>query len=78
MPVSFVTMTNKRHAEHVLRMMRELYESDAPDLQVNVALMLLEIARDVLTRRLGAGEAAPGWNSRAAAVWRGERKRGSC
>ncbi len=37
MSVSFVTMTDRRHADHVLRMMRELYENDAPDLQVNPA-----------------------------------------
>jgi len=35
MPVSFVTMTDQRHAAQVLRMMRELYATDAPDLNVN-------------------------------------------
>jgi GNAT superfamily N-acetyltransferase len=35
MPVSFVTMTDQRHTAQVLRMMRELYATDAPDLNVN-------------------------------------------
>jgi GNAT superfamily N-acetyltransferase len=34
MPVSFVTMTDRAHADQVLRMMRELYETDAPELPV--------------------------------------------
>ena len=34
MPLSFETMTDRRHADHVVRMMRELYETDAPDLDV--------------------------------------------
>ena len=37
MSVSFVTMTDTRHADHVLRMMRELYATDAPDLDVDPA-----------------------------------------
>jgi GNAT superfamily N-acetyltransferase len=37
MAVSFVTMTDMRHADHVLRMMRELYATDAPELNVNPA-----------------------------------------
>jgi len=37
MQVSFVTMTDRRHADHVLRMMRELYDTDAPDLNVDPA-----------------------------------------
>ena len=35
MPVSFVTMTDREHADQVLRMMRELYATDAPDLHVD-------------------------------------------
>ena len=35
MPLSFVTMTDREHADQVLRMMRELYEHDAQDLRVN-------------------------------------------
>ncbi len=37
MPVSFETMTDRQHAGHVLRMMRELYATDAPDLHVDPA-----------------------------------------
>lgn len=35
MALSFVTMTDRQHAPQVLRMMRELYATDAPDLDVN-------------------------------------------
>ena len=35
MPVSFVTMTDREHSDQVLRMMRELYATDAPDLGVD-------------------------------------------
>jgi GNAT superfamily N-acetyltransferase len=37
MALSFVTMTDRRHAEQVLRMMRELYSTDAHDLNVDPA-----------------------------------------
>ena len=33
--MSFETMTDWRHADHVLRMMRELYATDAPELNVD-------------------------------------------
>jgi ribosomal protein S18 acetylase RimI-like enzyme len=35
MTVSFATMVDRQHAAQVLRMMRELYATDAPDLNVN-------------------------------------------
>jgi len=35
MPVFFKTMTDRQHADQVLRMMRELYATDAPDLHVD-------------------------------------------
>jgi GNAT superfamily N-acetyltransferase len=35
MPVSFETMTGRAHVPQVLRMMRELYETDAPELAVD-------------------------------------------
>jgi ribosomal protein S18 acetylase RimI-like enzyme len=35
MPVSFATMNDRTHVPQVLRMMRELYETDAPELRVN-------------------------------------------
>jgi GNAT superfamily N-acetyltransferase len=35
MTLSFETMTDRRHADHVLHMMRELYATDATDLDVD-------------------------------------------
>jgi len=35
MPVSFKAMTDRAHADQVLRMMRELYDTDAPELPVD-------------------------------------------
>ena len=35
MSLSFVTMTDRHHALHVLGMMRELYATDAPELNVD-------------------------------------------
>ncbi len=37
MALSFVTMTDREHASAVLRMMRELYATDAPELHVDPA-----------------------------------------
>ena len=37
MPLSFVTMTGRDHADQVLKMMCELYTTDAPDLRVDPA-----------------------------------------
>jgi len=45
MPLSFVTMTDREHSDQVLRMMRELYVSDAPDLQVDPAKFPATIER---------------------------------
>jgi GNAT superfamily N-acetyltransferase len=36
-PVSFETMTDRRHADGVMRMMGELYATDAPELGVDAA-----------------------------------------
>ena len=45
MPVSFTTMTDRTHADHLMRMMRELYETDAPELDVDPAHFPVTIER---------------------------------
>ena len=45
MPVSCKTMTDRAHADHVIRMMRELYDADAPELDVDSAHFPITIER---------------------------------
>jgi len=45
MPLSFATMTDHDHSGDVVRMMRELYETDAPDLGVDFAKFPATIER---------------------------------
>lgn len=45
MPLSFLTMTDREHSDQVLRMMRELYATDAPDLGVDPATFPVTIER---------------------------------